>query len=365
MVFDAGASDRLRSIIGADPDFDVARFMEGAQAAYGMVLEAYWKGDREELASRRPRGSRRLRDRDRRARGRRPCPRQPPGQYRARYDRGRPARRQGGRDRGPLPSPLSPRSRATRTAMSSPARSATRSRPTILDLPPRPQEPRPELAAGRDRRSRLSSTFLRRLPCVMAAPCAPLPSLLQRFPGRPLPDFFAHWKSQLPQLPAARGAERARPCELRPRRSGASAGARAASGSGASAVAPARRPARFRRMRWRQACGWAADRQSTFRRALRRVFEVFRLAAPRSSSRADVSGLTRPEDWRGSATGARDPSAARHLLRQRVRRRRDRRRRRLRHRLLRTGDRAAAAPAGPAARRRSTASRPICWSATR
>ena len=50
MVFDAGASAGIRSIIGADPDFDVARFMDGAQAAYGMVLEAYWKGDREELA---------------------------------------------------------------------------------------------------------------------------------------------------------------------------------------------------------------------------------------------------------------------------------------------------------------------------
>jgi predicted lipid-binding transport protein (Tim44 family) len=50
MVFDAGASAGIRSIIGADPDFDVARFMEGAQAAYGMVLEAYWKGDRDELS---------------------------------------------------------------------------------------------------------------------------------------------------------------------------------------------------------------------------------------------------------------------------------------------------------------------------
>ena len=29
---------------------DVARFVEGAQSAYKMVLEAFWKGDREELA---------------------------------------------------------------------------------------------------------------------------------------------------------------------------------------------------------------------------------------------------------------------------------------------------------------------------
>ena len=32
-----------------DSTFDVARFLEGAQAAYRMVLEACWKGDREEL----------------------------------------------------------------------------------------------------------------------------------------------------------------------------------------------------------------------------------------------------------------------------------------------------------------------------
>ena len=28
-----------------------ARFMEGAKAAYEMILEAFWKGDREELKS--------------------------------------------------------------------------------------------------------------------------------------------------------------------------------------------------------------------------------------------------------------------------------------------------------------------------
>lgn len=50
MVFDAGASGGIRAIITADPNFDVARFMDGAQAAYGMILEAYWKGDREALA---------------------------------------------------------------------------------------------------------------------------------------------------------------------------------------------------------------------------------------------------------------------------------------------------------------------------
>lgn len=48
-VYDQGAADGIRAIIAADPSFDLARFLEGAQAAYRMVLEAFWKGDREEL----------------------------------------------------------------------------------------------------------------------------------------------------------------------------------------------------------------------------------------------------------------------------------------------------------------------------
>ena len=35
--------------LGADSSFDVARFLEGAQAAYRMILDAFWRGDREEL----------------------------------------------------------------------------------------------------------------------------------------------------------------------------------------------------------------------------------------------------------------------------------------------------------------------------
>lgn len=50
MAFDASAAAGVRAIVSADPAFDVARFLEGAQAAYRMVLEAFWKGDREELA---------------------------------------------------------------------------------------------------------------------------------------------------------------------------------------------------------------------------------------------------------------------------------------------------------------------------
>lgn len=49
-AYEKGASAGIRSIIAADPAFDVARFVEGAQAAYRMVLEAFWKGDRAELA---------------------------------------------------------------------------------------------------------------------------------------------------------------------------------------------------------------------------------------------------------------------------------------------------------------------------
>jgi predicted lipid-binding transport protein (Tim44 family) len=44
------AEPGLRSIVASEPGFDVARFLEGAQAAYRMVLEAFWKGDEEALA---------------------------------------------------------------------------------------------------------------------------------------------------------------------------------------------------------------------------------------------------------------------------------------------------------------------------
>jgi predicted lipid-binding transport protein (Tim44 family) len=50
LAYDKGAAAGISAIIAADPGFDVARFVEGAQAAYRMTLEAFWKGDREELA---------------------------------------------------------------------------------------------------------------------------------------------------------------------------------------------------------------------------------------------------------------------------------------------------------------------------
>lgn len=49
LAYDKGAAAGIGAIIAADPGFDVARFIEGAQAAYRMTLEAFWKGDREEL----------------------------------------------------------------------------------------------------------------------------------------------------------------------------------------------------------------------------------------------------------------------------------------------------------------------------
>lgn len=40
----------LREIAAADRRFDAFLFLDGARAAYGMVLEAFWRGDKEELA---------------------------------------------------------------------------------------------------------------------------------------------------------------------------------------------------------------------------------------------------------------------------------------------------------------------------
>lgn len=40
----------LREIASADRRFDLHSFVEGAQGAYRMILEAFWRGDKEELA---------------------------------------------------------------------------------------------------------------------------------------------------------------------------------------------------------------------------------------------------------------------------------------------------------------------------
>ena len=39
----------IRAIAAADPRFDLLAFIEGARGAYGMILEAFWRGDKETL----------------------------------------------------------------------------------------------------------------------------------------------------------------------------------------------------------------------------------------------------------------------------------------------------------------------------
>jgi predicted lipid-binding transport protein (Tim44 family) len=48
-VIDPGATSGVRAILAADPSFDVARFLDGAKSAYRMILEAFWRGDEDEL----------------------------------------------------------------------------------------------------------------------------------------------------------------------------------------------------------------------------------------------------------------------------------------------------------------------------
>lgn len=40
----------LREIVSADRRFDVLAFLEGARGAYRMILEAFWRGDKQALA---------------------------------------------------------------------------------------------------------------------------------------------------------------------------------------------------------------------------------------------------------------------------------------------------------------------------
>ncbi len=45
MAFVPTAGPGVRAILAADPTFDVARFLDGAKAAYRMILESFWKGE--------------------------------------------------------------------------------------------------------------------------------------------------------------------------------------------------------------------------------------------------------------------------------------------------------------------------------
>ncbi|WP_119037450.1 Tim44 domain-containing protein [Hephaestia caeni] len=48
-TIEPGAEAGLRAIVSAEGGFDVTQFLEGAQSAYRMILEAFWKGDRDAL----------------------------------------------------------------------------------------------------------------------------------------------------------------------------------------------------------------------------------------------------------------------------------------------------------------------------
>jgi predicted lipid-binding transport protein (Tim44 family) len=48
-VADLAAQSGLRAIANADRTFDAGFFLEGSKSTYEMVLEAYWKGDKDAL----------------------------------------------------------------------------------------------------------------------------------------------------------------------------------------------------------------------------------------------------------------------------------------------------------------------------
>lgn len=49
LVYEPAAEIGLRQLLATDRSFDAGRFMEGAEAAYRMISEAYWTGDRDTL----------------------------------------------------------------------------------------------------------------------------------------------------------------------------------------------------------------------------------------------------------------------------------------------------------------------------
>ena len=48
-TFDNSAEAGVRAIIAADRRLDLAQFLAGSKAAYTMILEAFWRGDKDEL----------------------------------------------------------------------------------------------------------------------------------------------------------------------------------------------------------------------------------------------------------------------------------------------------------------------------
>ena len=47
--FSPAIEEGLRDISGADRNFELLPFLEGAKGAYEVILEAFWRGDKEEL----------------------------------------------------------------------------------------------------------------------------------------------------------------------------------------------------------------------------------------------------------------------------------------------------------------------------
>lgn len=50
VALDKTAATAMRALVSADASFDAGRFLDGAQAAYKIILEAFWRGDRQVLA---------------------------------------------------------------------------------------------------------------------------------------------------------------------------------------------------------------------------------------------------------------------------------------------------------------------------
>ena len=51
LAFVPTAGPGIRALMSADSSFDVARFLEGAKAAYRLILESFWKGDLDTIRS--------------------------------------------------------------------------------------------------------------------------------------------------------------------------------------------------------------------------------------------------------------------------------------------------------------------------
>lgn len=49
LVYEPQAEEGLKQLLSRDSSFDAGQFMGGAEAAYRMILEAFWTGDRQTL----------------------------------------------------------------------------------------------------------------------------------------------------------------------------------------------------------------------------------------------------------------------------------------------------------------------------